>query len=460
MDFADYWKTVADTMQDGLLVVDDQGTILQVNPAVLEITGYEEDELIGQNCRILNCTGCNIFNKGRGKDWCSLFIEGRVLAKQCFITGKSGEPISVTKRASVLKDDRGREIGAVETLYDTTELVRKDQEINALRRTLHGRDGFYGMLGNSLPMQRLYKLLENVAPSAAPVLIWGESGSGKELAARAIHELGPRSEKPFIKVNCAALNENLLESELFGHVKGAFTGADRTRIGRFEAASGGDLLLDEVGDIPLATQVKLLRVLEQKEIERVGDHRPISVDVRIIAATNHNLEELIREGRFREDLYYRINVVPVVMPSLRERQEDIPLLVSSFVASVAAKSGKSIHGVSTEAMDLLLAYNWPGNVRELLNAIEYAVVLCPGEEIAVEHLPPRLIAPGANLSADLLAGSKAALRGHEDRQRQELLEALRACGGNQSEAARRLGVSRVTIWNRCKRLKVDPKSLT
>ena len=459
MDFADYWKTVADTMQDGLLVVDDQGTILQVNPAVLEMTGYEEDELVGQNCRVLNCTGCNIFAKGRGRNWCSLFVKGRVLAKQCFITGKSGEPISVTKRASVLKDDTGREIGAVETLYDTTELVRKDQEISALRRTLHGRDGFHGMLGNSLPMQRLYRLLENVAPSAAPVLIWGESGGGKELAARAIHELGPRSDKPFIKVNCAALNENLLESELFGHVKGAFTGADRTRIGRFEAASGGDLLLDEVGDIPLATQVKLLRVLEQKEIERVGDHRPISVDVRIMAASNRNLEELIREGLFREDLFYRINVVPVVMPSLRERPEDIPLLVNSFVASVAAKSAKSISGVSDQAMGLLLAYHWPGNVRELLNAIEYAVVLCPGGEIAAEHLPPRLIAPQHSPAACLPGSLEQGLKGHQERQRQELLEALRACGGNQSQAARQLGVSRVTIWNRCKRFNVDPRSI-
>jgi two-component system response regulator HydG len=459
MDFADYWKTVADTMQDGLLVVDDRGTILQVNPAVLEMTGYAEDELVGQNCRVLNCTGCNIFSKGRGRDWCSLFIEGRVLAKQCFITGKDGEPISVTKRASVLKDDQGREIGAVETLYDTSELVRKDQEINALRRTLDGRDGFHGMLGNSPPMQRLYGLLENVAPSQAPVLIWGESGSGKELAAKAIHELGPRSDKPFIKVNCAALNENLLESELFGHVKGAFTGADRTRIGRFEAASGGDLLLDEVGDIPLSTQVKLLRVIEQKEIERVGDHRPIAVDVRIMAATNRNLEELIREGRFREDLFYRINVVPVVMPSLRERQEDIPLLVHNFVASVAAKSGKPVSGVAHGAMDLLMAYHWPGNVRELLNAIEYAVVLCPGGEIEVGHLPPRLAEPGANCLPAMPGGQGRSLAGHEERQRQELLEALRACGGNQSEAARRLGVSRVTVWNRCKRLKVDPRSL-
>ncbi len=454
MDFADYWKTVADTMQDGLLVIDAKGTILQVNAAVLKMTGYQERELVGKSCRVLNCTGCRIYGQGRGRQWCSLFSDGQVQAKQCFITSKSGELVSVTKRASVLRDDQGREIGAVETLTDTSELLRKDQEISALRRTLDGRDGFHGMLGNSPPMQRLYRLLENVAQSTAPVLIWGESGSGKELVARAIHELGPRKGKPFIRVNCAALNENLLESELFGHVKGAFTGAERTRIGRFEAASGGDLLLDEVGDIPLATQVKLLRVIEQREIERVGDHRPIAVDVRIMAATNRDLEQLIREGRFREDLFYRINVVPVVVPSLRERQEDIPLLVESFVASVAAKSGKPISGVSPAAMDLILSYSWPGNVRELLNAIEYAVVLCPGGEIGCEHLPPRLVAPvdtpGAPLPA---AGSR------DERQRQELIQVLRACGGNQSEAARRLGVSRVTIWNRCKRLKVDPKAV-
>jgi len=459
MDFADYWKAVADTMQDGLLVVDDQGTILQVNPAVLEMTGYEEHELVGQNCRVLNCTGCKIYGRGRGRQWCSLFVEGKVLAKQCFITGKNGEPISVTKRASVLKDDQGRELGAVETLYDTSELLRKDQEINALRRTLDGREGFHGMLGNSPPMQNLYRLLENVAPSTAPVLIWGESGSGKELAAKAIHELGPRSGKPFIKVNCAALNENLLESELFGHVKGAFTGADRARMGRFEAASGGDLLLDEVGDIPLATQVKLLRVIEQKEIERVGDHRPIAVDVRIMAATNRNLEEMISEGRFREDLFYRINVVPVMVPSLRERREDIPLLIQNFVASVASKSGKPISGTAPSAMDVLMAYSWPGNVRELLNAVEYAVVLCPGGDIGVEHLPPRLTAAGEARSLPP-ARESARASGRAERQRRELVEALKACGGNQSEAARRLGVSRVTVWNRCKRFKVDPRSMS
>jgi PAS domain S-box-containing protein len=454
MDFADYWKTVADTMHDGLLVVDDHGTILRVNPAVLEMTGYGEDELVGESCTVLNCTGCTIFGQGPGKQWCSLFVKGQVLAKQCFITGKDGEPVSVTKRAKVLKDDQGREIGAVETITDMRELVRREQEITALRRSLEGRDGFHGMVGNSPPMQRLYRLLENVAASEAPVLIWGESGAGKELAARAVHELGPRRDQPFIRVNCAALNQNLLESELFGHVKGAFTGADRTRIGRFEAAGGGDLLLDEVGDIPLSTQVKLLRVLEQKEIERVGDHRPISVDVRIMAATNRDLEELIRQGRFREDLFYRINVVPVVVPPLRERLEDVPLLVKSFAAGIAEKSGKPVSGVSEAALERILAYPWPGNVRELMNALEYAVVLCPGGEILPEHLPPKMASPGP----DGPRPSPTAGRGN--RQRQELVRVLRECRGNQSEAARRLGVSRVTVWNRCKRLGVDPRSPT
>jgi PAS domain S-box-containing protein len=441
-------------MDEGLLVVDDHGTILQVNPAVLKMTGYREEELVGRRCTILNCTGCEIVGKGRGKDWCRLFRVGRVRAKQCFITARDGQLINVTKRASVLKDGSGRIMGAVETLTDISELVRKEQEISALRRTLSGRDGFYGMLGHSPAMQRLYSLLEKVAQSQAPVLIYGESGTGKELAARAIHELGPRRNGPFIKVNCAALNENLLESELFGHVKGAFTGADRTRIGRFEAASGGDLLLDEVGDMPPAIQVKLLRVIEEKEIERVGDHRPIPVDVRIMAATNKNLEELIAAGRFREDLYYRINVVPVSLPPLRERVEDIPLLAESFIAEVAAKSGKPIRGLSPEARQRLMTYPWPGNVRELFNAVEYAVVLCPEGEILPEHLPPRL----AGRRSHARPARSQAFEDREARQRRELVEALIACRGNQTQAARRLGISRVTVWNRCRRYGVDPRN--
>ena len=225
-------------------------------------------------------------------------------------------------------------------------------------------------------------------------MIHGQSGTGKELVARAIHEESPRNKKPFIKVNCAALNENLLESELFGHEKGAYTGADRTRIGRFEAAHEGTIFLDEIGDIPLSTQVKLLRVLEEKEIERVGDHKPISVDVRIISATNKDLDAMIGEGLFREDLFFRINVFPLNCPSLAERLEDIPPIVQNFIDQNRTKGGKEILGLTPEAMEALLAYPWPGNVRELRNAIEYAFVLCSGDWIGKEHLPPKIATVG------------------------------------------------------------------
>jgi transcriptional regulator with PAS, ATPase and Fis domain len=280
-------------------------------------------------------------------------------------------------------------------------------------------------------------------------MIHGESGTGKELVARAIHEASPRRDHPFIKVNCAALNENLLESELFGHTRGAYTGADRNRIGRFEAAHGGSIFLDEIGDIPPATQVKLLRVLEEKEIERVGDHKPIKVDVRVISATNKNLDKLTQEGTFREDLYFRINVFPLNCPPLKERKEDIPMIVQNFIRGNCAKTGKKILGLTPEALEKLTVYPWPGNVRELRNTIEYAFVLCSSGGIGVPHLPPKI----AGVSSECPEPATFSLSVLH--KKEELLEALRKSGGNQSEAARLLGVSRVTIWKRIKKYGIN-----
>jgi transcriptional regulator with GAF, ATPase, and Fis domain len=280
-------------------------------------------------------------------------------------------------------------------------------------------------------------------------MIHGQSGTGKEMIARAIHEASPRFGRPFIKVNCASLNENLLESELFGHVKGAFTGADRNRVGRFEAAHGGTIFLDEIGDIPMATQVKLFRVLEEKEIERVGDHRPIKVDVRIITATNKDLEELVSQKHFREDLYFRINVFPLLCPPLADRREDIPMIVQSFIKQNNLKSNKDIQGLTPEAGKKLTAYPWPGNVRELRNAIEYAFVLCTGGDIGVPHLPPKVAATGGHSQREF--HDEAAYK----TKRKEMIEVLGRVGGNQSEAARLLGVSRVTIWKRIKKYGID-----
>ena len=451
MDLSQNWKTIVDTLQDGVIVVDPMGTIVAVNPAAEQLTGYIADELVGQSCRILDCTGCKIIGNGAGKQWCGLYVRGGVRAKKCTITNKEHRTVTIVKNASILRDKGGQIIGAVETLKDMSEVVRQEQEILSLRRTFHLDDGYHGILGQAPAMQALYEMIENVAMTEAPVFIDGESGTGKELVAHAIHTVSPRRDKPFIKVNCAALNENLLESELFGHAKGAYTGADRARIGRFEAAHGGTIFLDEIGDIPMATQVKLLRVLEEKEIERVGEHTPVKVDVRIVSASNRNLEKLIGQGAFREDLYFRINVFPLTCPALRDRSEDIPMIVQHFIKGNAAKSGKKIVGLTPEAMELLARYHWPGNVRELRNAIEYAFVLCPSGGIGKQHLPPKVVGGDMDClpSVDDAQGA--------DAEKEALVRVLRQTGGNQSEAGRILGVSRVTIWKRIKRLGIDVK---
>lgn len=448
MDIAIHWKTIFDTLQDGLMVVDPGGSIVAVNPAAEKLTGYSAEELVGSNCQELNCTGCELINKGVAENWCSLFLKGEVRAKKCMITQKDGRALHIIKNASVLRDSDGQIIGAIETFTDMSVVVRQQQEIASLRKTFHIDDGFQGILGKSPAMQSIFELIESVAVSDAPVMIQGQSGTGKELVARAIHDVSLRRNKSFVKVNCAALNENLLESELFGHVKGAYTGAERSRAGRFEAAHEGTIFLDEIGDIPLTTQIKLLRVLEEKEIERVGDHKAIPVDVRIISATNKDLDKLIEEGGFREDLFFRINVFPLRCPALSERKEDIPMLVQNFIDQNIKKSGKKILGLTSEAMEKLMAHSWPGNVRELRNAIEYAFVLCSGGWIEDRHLPAKIVNPKTRFI-------KTAINSEGINERENLIRVLRQVSGNQSEAARILDVSRVTIWKRIKKYGID-----
>lgn len=447
MDLSFFWKPILDTLREGLIIVDTRGTILAVNPAAEAITGYSAAELVGKNCRIFECTGCTIYGRGAGPDWCHLFREGTVEAKTCLIADKGRRRICVLKNATVLRNAAGEIIGAVETLTDISETVRQQEEILALRQTLELDEHFFGIVGRSAPMQRLCELVQHVARADTPVMIHGESGSGKEMVARAIHWASPRQNKPFIKVNCAALNENLLESELFGHVRGAYTGADRSRIGRFQAAHGGTIFLDEIGDVPPSLQVKLLRVLEEKEIERVGDHSPIAVDVRIVTATHRNLEDWIARGLFREDLYFRINVFPIHVPPLRERPEDIPIIVRHFLTQHRQRNACAVTGISPEAARLLTAYPWPGNVRELRNAIEYALVLCPEGEIQPEHLPAKI----ASASCACPPPAEKLL----SPEREKILEAMKKTGGNRTAAARLLGISRVTLWKRLKRLGLD-----
>lgn len=441
-----YWKTVVDTIQDGVMIVNTEGVIVTVNRAFEEITGYTREEALGKTCSLLNCSSCEIARNDKGCHWCVLFRQGALKKKHCMLMRKDGKLVHVVKNACVLKDPDGTVNGAVETLTDVSELVAKDNQIATYRRELNREDTFHGMIGGSARMRKTFDLIADAAHSDAPVIIYGESGTGKELIAKAIHEAGPRSQAPYVKVNCAALNDSLLESELFGHVRGAYTGAVRDRAGRFEAAREGSIFLDEIGDLPLSTQVKLLRVLEEKVIERVGDQRPIHVDVRIVSATNRDLPALIAQGAFREDFYYRINVIPIRVPPLRERIEDIPLLATAFFRRIQLKSGKAIDSISREAMQVLMQYAWPGNVRELKSAFEFAFVACRGKIIVPEHFPTTILSQ----KQEILAEAEPA-ESLDNIKKRRLHEALLKAGGNQSEVARMLGISRTSVYNQMKR---------
>src|ERR1700720_2932243 len=326
-----------------------------------------------------------------------------------------------------------------------------EQENRTLRQQVDERYGLENIIGESSALHEVLDTIRQVAPSSANVLIEGESGTGKELAAHAIHNLSRRNKAKFVTVHCAALSPQLLESELFGHERGAFTGAHERRIGRFEQASGGTLFLDEVAEIPLTTQVKLLRVMsEERAFERVGGNQTLRADVRIIAATNKNLETLVREGKFRDDLFFRLNVVRITMPPLRERKEDIPLLVRGFLRHFAKANDKKIVDLTTEAMNALLTYNWPGNVRELRTAIEHGVVMATGPKITVRDLPmavrqaadtqlPRGISPAKAF------GEKSSPLDLHETERKLILQALATTNGNVTAAAKKLGISRRTL---------------
>jgi PAS domain S-box-containing protein len=447
-----YWKTVVDTIKDGLMVVDKGGTIITVNKALETITGYSRKELVGRPCSILKCDICEIALNEKGEHWCILFRTGSFNRRKSMLIRKDGRWVHIVKNASLLRDAKGNVMGAVETLTDVTELIEKDTQIEVFRRELRAEDSFHGILGISGQMQRVFELVANAARSDAPALILGESGTGKDLVARAIHTISDRKRRPFVKVNCAALTESLLESELFGHVKGAYTGAYRDREGRFQAATGGTVFLDEIGDLPPSTQVKLLRVLEENLIERVGDNKPVHVDVRVISATNKNIKSLVERGIFRDDLFYRINVIPVFLPPLRERLEDIPLLAEYFFRKISLKSDAEIKAIDDAVMNIFAEYPWPGNVRELRSALEYAFICCRESLICKHHLPPRF-----HLARTPENQEKVDRSNQGEIKRRQLIHALQLAGGNRSEAARILGVSRVTVWNRMKRFGVDIK---
>ena len=457
MDLGKQWRPIIESVQDGIIIVDDRGTFVAANQTALLVTGYNEEELIGQSCKILQCTGCKIIGDGTGKKWCPLFSQGFITEKKCIITNKYNRTIPVVKSATVLFNDDNEIIGAVETLKDISENINYKNELASIKRMYHIEEGFHGIIGRTPVMQNLYEHIESVASLDTPVMILGKSGTGKEMVAKALHETGKRASKPFIKVNCAALSENILESELFGHVKGAYTGADHDRIGRFEAAHKGTLFLDEIGDIPLSVQVKLLRVLEENMIQRVGTNNSIPIDVRIITATNKDLEQLIEENIFREDLFFRINVFPLVCPPLIQRRDDITLIIQHFTNILARKTGKNILGFTPDAMRLMLAYPWPGNIRELRNTVEYAFVLARGKSIGLEHLPDKITRCKLMDSDPVKYAALNNTVKHGFTEKEKLIAALQQVDGNQTKAAEILKVSRVTVWKRIKKYEIQIK---
>lgn len=462
-----YWKTIMETLPDGLMVVDPRGIIVYVNSTMVELVGYSRKELIGSSCELLCCDACVIERKGTKDAFCTLFAEQRIRRLKCALKRKDGRHFHAMKNASVLTDSRQTVMGAVETFTDIHEILDKENEIRSLRSELTEKNSFHGLIGASSGMLGVFRMIESAAASDAPVLILGESGVGKELAASAVHRLSHRKNGPFVKVNCTALNESLLESELFGHVKGAFTGAEKNRKGRFEASEGGSIFLDEIGDIPPSVQVKLLRVLQEKEIERVGDNTPVPVNTRFISATNRNLQTLMEEKAFRDDLYYRVSVIPVPIPPLRKRREDIPLLLNTFINRQRLKTGKPIMGLSKEAFERMMSHTWPGNIRELMNALEYAFVICSSGEIRPEHLPmqfqgnntcapacfPQL--PEQNSSGNRGSRKNNAPARADGNERKRLVEALKTTNGNKTKAAQMLNISRVALYNRLKKYNIQ-----
>ena len=397
-------------------------------------------------------------------------VKGKRIAFFCVpikLKGKTIGALSVDKLADTDDDFDAnvRLLNIISTMVaqavKLNKLVKSDRkqlqdENIRLRQELKTQFNIHNMIGSSNAMKEVYRLIEQVSDSNATVLIRGESGTGKDLVAHAIHYTSPRTDNPFVKVNCTALPETLLESELFGHEKGSFTSASERKIGRFERAHGGTIFLDEIGDFSMNLQVKLLRVIQFKEFERLGGHETLKTNVRIVVATNKNLEQQITERLFREDLYYRVNVFPIFLPPLRERKDDIMLLADSFLEKLAAENNKKILRISTPAIEMLTRYHWPGNVRELENCIERAVLLCDGEVIRSEHLPPSL----QMVNKTQAIATRSLIDIIADKEKELIIDALKKCGGNQRNAAFELGITERILGYKIKKYDILPKVLT
>ena len=444
-------STMIDAIADGVFTVDAQGLIVAWSIGATRITGYSSQDVVGKSCHILEGQNCKGFNK------LTEFLENPtpypwgICNQECKVLSKDGRELYLYGNVSVLRDEQGNIQGAIGTFTDLTAFILAREKIAVLEEQTKSRESFEQLVGKSAIMQEVFRRLRLAAQSDVSVLLTGESGTGKELAARAIHALSNRKDKPFYAINCSAIPETLLESDLFGHVKGAFTGAVRDKIGVFQAADGGTLFLDEIGDTSPVLQLKLLRVLQEGEIRRVGDERTHTVNVRLITATNQNVKGLLQSGEMREDFYYRIRVFEITLPPLRERREDIPLLVNSFIAEGSRTHQRTVKGIAKDALQHLIQHSWPGNVRELKNAIEHAFVTISGESITLLDLPPEI-----RQSLLTRPGYSPKRLQHPDQvEPQRIRDALQQTNGNRSQAAKLLGYSRVTLWKKLQRFGIS-----
>jgi PAS domain S-box-containing protein len=444
MEQSQLFGAILNSISEGVMTLDKDWRIVSWNNAAEKIIGYHREEALGRDC-------AELFRSPICKERCPVDMAlscGRPYQDvEVAIRNKRNELIHLLVNAAPLYDDKGKVVGGIETFRDVSQN-------HWMRTELEKHYGHNNIVGRSQSMKRVYERLASLMESDTTVLIQGESGTGKELIARALHYCGPRRDKSFVAVNCSALPEGVLETELFGHVKGAFTGAVRNRIGKFEMANGGTLFLDEIGEISLSTQVKLLRVIEEREFQRIGDNSNIKLDVRLITATNKDLYKKVLDGSFRDDLYFRLSVYPLDLPPLRDRIDDIPLLTSHFIRKYNQQMGASVMGIADKVLDILESYHWPGNVRELANAIEHAFVHRKKSLIYPCDLPYSIVQPfeeGENQRPSKVRNQVELF------EKDLILRELEANQWNKSVAAKKLSMSRTTLWRKMKKHGIEER---
>ena len=436
-------KIILDNLDVGIFTVNRGGYITFFNHKAEKISGYDRRQVLGKSCSA-------IFGKGETNDL--FFLKDAIKkgikqsVRQGEIISNAGEKVPVRANIIALKNEKDAIVGGLATFHDLTLEHQLDQVIS-------DRYTFHDMIGKSPEMQKVFETVSVIAGTDATILIEGPTGTGKDLLAKVIHSSSQRASCPFVKVNCAAIPDNLLESEMFGYVKGAFTGADRDKPGRFNEADGGSIFLDEIGELPLSLQAKLLRVLEDREFYPLGSRHTRKVDVRILSASNRKLDQLVEEGLFREDLFYRLNVFRLTLPTLKERKIDIPLLLRHILRRLCAARGSHPVNISKSTLEILLKFDYPGNVRELENILEHALIISQEQEILPEHLPEHVQYPTPasdtqTVLSDLSAGTSAS------RERQNIIQALERQGGNRIETARVLNMDRTTLWRKMKRYNI------